>query len=389
MAQANTSQYIIFDIDSSSVGALVFERSVNRKTKKSSYRELFSIREYIVHHEKLDFDMFFLKTLSTFSLVAEKLIYYTDGSLEDIFINVSAPWVSSQLRTIHYEKEKDFVVDQQLIDHIVEKELAEPFHHTRDFREHKNLVHIEHRILDIFLNGYKAQKLHNQKVHDIDIRTLVSVMSSQTHRDFLHVVERVFHRGAQFFSNNFMLYHTTLLHFPHERDLVLLDISGELTEFELIIQGEFKKIGTLPTGTHFLKRIMAQKLSVGIEKLESLLRMYKEGFLDDTHHASLEKVMDYAFRQWLKYLYDFFAEIGKEYLIPHTFVVLAPDILHPWFFDRLSDADEIKEHMAHGKDISTLFIQESLQHGRESLISDDSLNFCLSFVEEYFLSQGK
>ena len=383
-----TSQYIIFDIDSSSVGALVFERGFNTKTKKNTYRELFSIREDIIKSEKLDFDMFFLETLSTFQHVAEKLIYYTDGSLEDIFVNISAPWVSSQLRNVHYEKEKGIVVNKQLIDHIVEKELSEPLHHTRDFREHKDLVHIEHRVLDIFLNGYKTNKFNNKKVRDIDIHTLVSVMSSQTHKDFLHIIEKVFHRGAQFFSNNFMFYHTAVSHFPDEHNMVLLDISGEITEILVSVSGELSKIGTIPVGVHFLKRHLSQELSLSIEKVESLLRMYQEEFLDRAHHKPLEKAMDVAFRKWLKYLYDFFAEVGKEHLVPHVFVILTPQILHDWFFDRMRSADEIKEHMARGKDISIMHIKEVQQQKTTEGISDDSLSFCLSFVEEYVFSRG-
>lgn len=60
MEKENTQHYIIFDIDSSSIGTLVFEKSFDEKLKKNVYHEVYTLRKQIIIGNNTDFDIFFL-----------------------------------------------------------------------------------------------------------------------------------------------------------------------------------------------------------------------------------------------------------------------------------------------------------------------------------------
>ena len=64
MEPETLQHYIIFDIDSSSIGTLVFERSIDKKTKHYVYREVFTTRKNIGPSQNTDLKIFFKKTLS-------------------------------------------------------------------------------------------------------------------------------------------------------------------------------------------------------------------------------------------------------------------------------------------------------------------------------------
>ncbi|MGB0925209.1 MAG: hypothetical protein ACPGTS_00700 [Minisyncoccia bacterium] len=390
MKQDFAQHYIIFDIDSDSIGALVFEKILNTKTKKDSYSEIFTVRKNINTQQGFSFDMFFLRTLSVFNDVAVAAHKYSGNNIANIYINISAPWVSSQKRVLHYKKDKEFVFTKDIEKQILEKELEKSLKQTYDFKDFNNLELVEQRTLDIYANGYPARSPYGKSVLDVDIHSLVSVMSADTKQSFNHVVERNFHRDAVFFSNTLMGYDSLTQLFPHENNILSMDISGEVTEISIIIDDHLKKNGVVPFGSAGVIRKLAELLQIPYQKAESLMVLYQENHLEENYRNQVESAMKKAFIFWFKEIYSFLGTVSAEHKIPSTIMLLAPENIQNWFNEWLLKTEEIKEHFSGQKPIALLDISSKFRDKNNMQfagISDENLALALWFVENSFLKK--
>ncbi len=392
MQKENTQHYIIFDIDSSSIGTLVFEKSFDEKTNKNIYHEVYTLRKNIATGHNKDFDIFFSRTLKVFEYLAERAHKYSGNNIAQVYINVAAPWASSQKRVIHYEKENEFTFTQDLANTIIEKELEEPLHHTHDFKDHKGLSLIERRTVDTFANGYPTKKPFGKKVKDVDIHSLISVMSDKTKDALTHVVERAFHTQAIYFSNTFMTYQSLIQIFPQENNITCIDVSGEVTEINIIVSDHLKKIGTIPVGAHHIVRQLSHLAKIPYAKAESLIKMYQHNTLEEQYKDDIESVMKESFIYWFKHFYDFLNDVSKEYLIPDTLCLLAPEYMQTWLNEWILKTEELGEHMHAQKKVSILDLKmlwrTSMKKDLQN-ISDDNLALCLNFVENFLIEKNK
>lgn len=390
MKNKNTQNYIIFDINSSSIGVLVFKAIFDTLLKKNIYHEVFSFREEITKGQTIDIETIFFRSLKSFESVAKKAHKYSGADIADIYINIAAPWISSQKRVIHYKKDKEFIFTKELADSLIDKEIKEPLFHTHDFKEHKDISLIERRTIDIFLNGYSSKNPYGKKIKDVDIYSLVSVMSTKTKKEFSHIVEKTFHQEAQFFSNSFMIYQSLLKLFPHENNITSIDISGEITEINIIINDHLKKIGTIPVGSQNIIRKLADNLNIPYVKAKALIIMYQDNKIEDTYRKIVEKAMKNAFMSWFKSLYHFFDIISLEYIIPDTISLLTPPYMQVWLGEQILKTEELAEHIHAHKNISILdfkMLWRSTQKKNFEQIKDDNLALCVEFVSNFLLKE--
>lgn len=379
--------YVIFDIDSSSIGTLVFEISHGKKYK---CKEVFTAREDILREQEVDFDKFFNKTIDVFKSLAEKAHKYSGNNITGVFLNVSAPWVSSQKRIIHFEKDDEFIFTKMIEDSIIEKELIKSFHYTNDFRNQKNLSLIERRTLDISANGYPTKNPYGKKVKDVDIHSLISVMSNETKNAFTYVIERAFHVKPEYFSNMFMNYKSITSLFKQEDDVLSIDISGEVTEIGVIIKDKLKKIGSIPAGINHIIRSLSKLLNISYLKAESILIMYQNDELDSKYKQSIDYAMKKSFLSWFRQFYEFLEEASREYIIPSTIHLLSQEYAYAWLSEWILKTEELREHITSQKNISILDTKMmwcKMNNVEFEHIKDDNLALCLGFVKNFILSK--
>ena len=373
-----TQHHILFDIDSSSIGVVVFEVSQNEKTKQKKHNIIFSTRNTIEVGTNVDAGFFLEKTLSVFHKTATQAHKESGNIIADIFINVSAPWASSQKRIIHFEKNKEFIFTQKIADTMIRDEIKEVLHRTIDFKNYKNLEMIERKTIDFYQNGYPTKKPFGKKIQDADIHSLVSVMSTEVKEQFIHVIERVFHVDeVEFISNIFMSYRSLLSLYPHENNLVHFDMSAKITEILVIVNDHLYRIGTIPVGSDYIVGTLAEKLNIPFVKAESLIVMYQQNALDNKYRNTIEHVMEKTFMSWFKHFYNFLDEVSAEEITPSTLSILAPDFMQGWLTEWILKTGDITEHIHAHKKISLLNIKQTLS---QDIADDINLSLCLEFL---------
>ena len=94
MSTQRLQQYIVLDIDSNSIGAMVIEK------QKKDNRVMYYERTPIHGEKDLSFDDFFLKTQRLLAHLSEAMTSVLSGEYFEIYVNLSSPWVSSQKRIL-------------------------------------------------------------------------------------------------------------------------------------------------------------------------------------------------------------------------------------------------------------------------------------------------
>ncbi len=382
---------IIFDIDSASIGAAVVACHYTAKGDLEKVRSVFELREDISLTTSINFDDFFARTLKTFEHVAKTVYLQALDSLEGVYCNVSAPWISSQKRIIHYEHKKPFEVTKKLVESCIEKEIESSFSTNLDFKHHGNVTLVERRTVDMYLNGYSSLKPYGKQANTMDIHSLSSVMSETTKQAFEHIVERVFSRKVHFFSNTFVSYQTVRTILPHEDSCIVLDISGELSEIFVIVDDHLKHIASFASGMNSIVRDVASRLHMGYQKAFSLVRLSHQESFDPHYQKTMTDVIDRAFRDWLQEFFAVLDALGKDGLLPDTLCLSMDHRLVDWFQHKLLQTDMLAQHMharsTHIKMVRTAEIfNQDLTHMHPTVVdfSDSQLAMVASFVSRIY-----
>lgn len=341
---ATIKNNIIFDIDSATVAGGVFEFAYDKQGSCIGVRELFSLRSKITNGASYTFEEFWRRTQKTLETVATEVHLRALIPIDEIYCNISAPWSSSQKRTIKYTKKKDFIFTKELADELIETEINDPLSKNLDYHEY-DVDLIDRKTVAIRANGYPVRDPIGKTMHDLEIDSLVTVMSEKTKEIFQHSIEKSFHRFPKFTSNIFVSYFDVEKSLPNTDDAIIIDVAGEMTEIMVIKNDHLESIGTLPNGIYHIIRDMADALNVSIAKAHKYIHLLPTEHLDHDHHIEIERALDAAYKKWLKEFYNFCDETSKKGLLPKTIVLKTYADSSAWFEILLLSSDELSEHM--------------------------------------------
>jgi len=379
--KVSTKKYtIIFDIDSTSIAGAVVEYAYNSDKQLVQAQEIFGLRKDMSNGQEYSFEDFFKKTLKTFEEVAQKVHLQALFSLDEVYVNLSSPWMSSQKRSIKYTKKNEFIFTKKLADELIQKEIDQPLSKNVDFYNHKVNLFDRHTV-GVFANGYPTRNPLGKKMFDLNIQSLTSVISSQTQEAFEHVVERAFHRKPIFLSNTFVAYNALVNTLPDQDDAIIVDISGELTELFVVMSDHLKHISSIPIGVNHLIRDLSQSLSLPFLKARSAMNMHQEGKLEKKYTKNIQSHFKKSFKIWLREFYSMLDSCTAEGLLPSTIILCAPDDLSLWMEEHILESDELKIHFHGNQKISLVHLQDQNMYSSDYLFRDSEIAVLAGFIE--------
>lgn len=382
MSIQNLQQYIVLDIDSTSIGGMLISKK-NRKGKKD--RVVYYDRQVIHSGKELSFDDFFLKTRRVLENICEKLARHLSGEDFAVYCNMSAPWVSSQKRTIHYEKKSDFEFTKELVEDLIKKEIEQPLI-GKDFKSDDGLVLIERRNIDVYANGYPTHKPYGKKMKSVDIHSLSTVMAIETKESFDSIIERYFHRQASYFSNIFMGYQSLKTVLPYEDNIINIDISGRVTEISIIKDDHLVNMGTIPVGTQHILHTLSELLSFSLSKTRSFIEMYQFGVLDEKYVSRVDLAIEKALGIWRKELYDFVDKIAKDGSLPSNICLSSEPTLQQWITELLLAGEELTVHMHASHRVAIIDMRKIFSENTTTDLDIDDQNMLMihSFIQKIY-----
>ena len=347
---AAIKHYLVFDVDSHSVGGGLFRIGYDAAGAVVSHEELSSVRKAITKGEIYPFERFFDATLKTLKQVATQIQKDALIPIEDLYLNVGAPWLSAERRITKKHYDRETTVTQADVSGIEDQ--------IKDYDLKKNRVYKDHRVVvvdvmttDYYANGYPVRDLVGKALTNLEIHSLVSVMSVTTKDAFTKVIHEVFHREPTMLSNTAIGYLAIRHLTPHLNDVILLDLSGETTELSVIKDDHLVGIGSVPVGTRHVVRTFQNGLDTSFKEAAAMLKRSAEGRLDDDYEQRIRPILERAFESWFDSFYELINRFSSEGLLPHTMVMKGHREDLAWFKERLLADDHLRAHFAGRADI--------------------------------------
>lgn len=324
---------LVFDIGSSSVGGALFVMQ-----KSGVPKIIYSIREPISLEKKSNFDRFFLLTLKSLEIVANKICMQGLGAPRKTFCMLSSPWYASQTRTILLKKDTPFVFNSKLADELTQKEIKlfkeeciEEYTHTKS-----KVLPIELKNMQIMLNGYVVPKPLNQRTRELEMTIFVSVSEEEVLEKIKEAVSKHFSSQNIKFSSFAMASFTVARDlFIHQDNFLLIDIGGEVTDISMVKKDILRSSISFSLGRNFMIRGISSVLDCSLDEAISYLSLYKDGHVEDSTLKKIEPVINKLKMEWLKKFQEALVDLSNDISIPSTIFLTVDQGLVDFFTETI------------------------------------------------------
>lgn len=343
----------VIDIGSGSVGvAIVYSENVTEKV-----HIIWSHREYLLMKEQPDIDTA-LRNMSTTLVNAllelgsngQKALYAFDPSLRITAVQtaICAPWSHTITKSIHYEKEHPFVVDQKLVSDLVASAGKKLMETTIDgeLLDEQGLEIIHEVTAGIELNGYFIRKPFGQTARTVSLAQITEVAEKKLLITLRDSIAKILPKASVEVYSFMYLYFQTLreLH-PDTSEICLIDVTNEATEIGIVRDDILRYVSHVPIGTFTLAREISRV--TGIPKEEAFTFLKERG--EDTTNLSEEKrkAVQKVFAAYQEELSSMFEHTGDTLSIPKTLFLHTERTTEAFFGEQLKQAAKTATHSEH------------------------------------------
>jgi hypothetical protein len=249
-----SKKIILFDFRSSSVAASI----IGIEKENHLPKIFFTKRENYYFTEAPKADEFInrahialkklIKNIHSFKIDDSNLDHVTS----EIHVLYGAPWYNPDFIEAHYEQDKPFIFNKELLAKIIKSA-------TKEIESNTEGEIIEKNIASILINGYETDSPFNKKATDVKMSLYLSHVANQTKEDIENIIKNNFHIDKIHSHSHASMFYTFLRNnFHSANNYVLLDISGEVTEVTIVRNSFFKKNITVPVGSHIFNRKLSE-----------------------------------------------------------------------------------------------------------------------------------
>jgi hypothetical protein len=311
-ATEKPTSFALIDIDSTSVGAALAH--IDAKNAAVLY---YSVREKIEakgHETPVD------AMIRTIGEVGHELTVSGapvlrqetgSGSVDKIAVSVGAPWQKTKIRIEALSEKKPFLFTKAVVSEILSKDTVVPDGYTKS----------NESILATLLNGYETEKPYGKKVTRADIVVLSSLIEKNTSERIEKSLREAYHtHSLTLHAFDSVAYTAFRELYPHEKDFLILDVSGEATDIAFVKRGLLVNITTIPHGINDLVRGVMSS-SVSLAQL-GLARESIQAVGNKEHTTPAVGFRDIE-KSWLDLIVEALQDASSKQALPHTIFLLA------------------------------------------------------------------
>ncbi len=264
--------------------------------------------------------------------------YFKDHekTIHKVLCVYASPWYVSKTKKVHVSNQKPFFVTKPFLDDVLTKEanLFEQELASGTYGEEfkSGIVLMEKTIVDARINGYSIDNPVGQKTTECDIVMYLGIGSAPVVDMVQGLITRHFPYTAQdIISHTFPLVVQTALQkiVPHEKNYILCDITGEVTDMTCVSDGVVKNTTSFPSGKFFLIRKLMQNLGVPAEVAQSFLHLWQTGNAQEDIETKIQEALLDVEREWSIYLEDALSHLGDIRSLPQKVYITADsDVVH-------------------------------------------------------------
>ncbi|MCX6703179.1 MAG: hypothetical protein NTV02_00610 [Candidatus Zambryskibacteria bacterium] len=257
-----------------------------------------------------------------------------DKKIAKVLCVFASPWYVSKTKKVPISNTKPFVITKAFLDDVILKE-TELFQkelqagaHGEEFK--KGVVVVEKTIVDARINGYFLNNPVGQKTNECVVTLYLGLSSEEI---VSRIQEELFtffhtkHLDCIFHSFPLVAHKTLSLLFPGEKDYLICDISGEVTDITKVSAGVVGDTKSFPSGKFFLIRKLAAVLDVPLDVALSFLHLWKSRGVTADMDEKINQVISDVEHEWSIYLEDALSSLGEISTLPKKiFITIDTDV---------------------------------------------------------------
>lgn len=327
---------LICDIGSASVGAALVR--ISRGDMHQSPVILVALREPLVFSDTLNFHTFLDTTLSALEKVVQGIAKSNRGGARELHVLLSSPWFAGQTRIVHIKKDEAFQVSKTMIDDLLNQEVTQ-FENTqiKKYMElDKTPKIIEQTIMQVLANGYSVSSPEKKKVKELSLSVFMSMAPEHVMATFREKIVKIYHHNLKtvFHTSLFSFFTIARDTFVEEKDFLIVDIGGEITDIGIVRGDILKETVSFPEGSNAILREYMNTVRVSLDEAERTLALYYGGTLEESRIPVVEKVLEQVGETWSRVLLQTLETFSKTNTVPAVVCLSAPARVLSWYADR-------------------------------------------------------
>ena len=331
--------FVVIDIGSASVGgALIYPKNSSDKT---SLVMTDACRFPVKLVKELSLQIFIKSLSESLNKVVNKIQASDNYSQpQAVFVFLPSIFVVSRTRVINHQSPgRDFSVNRKLVKKLVDgskKEFQDKWPKLFPAVIDDQTVELDDTVLEVRLNGYKINNPINKQANQLSLTHYYSLTSE--------AIKKKFNDQMLLWPDNAIEYHSFGLAYyrvmqylnPEEQDVILMDVTGELSDLYLVRGGLLLNNSSFPIGKNCILRQLAECLNTTGAEVYSTLTLFKQGKLEKRSYEKIEKALEGVRKEWLAGLVETLEILQGHYLLPEKLMIMGDDIVCQIFTDWLN-----------------------------------------------------
>jgi hypothetical protein len=238
-------------------------------------------------------------------------------TIENITVYFGAPDVISEIRTITYSQPQEFLYTTTIARDLLMRDQ----HLWSDTSESKS-VFVEQKAFSTKLNGYHLENPYEKRCTHVEIKTMVSISSSEYISRIRESLILNFHPKEIFFkSHTWDLYESYMVRTKKELHCFVFDFDHMHSTILSISEGLPEAIYMIPVGIHHLDMHLAQHCHIRKTEVPYLF-IQKKGLDTLLFHHTKDQIA-HAFSAWFSLYNPVFtmSALSRHGYLPHTLYI--------------------------------------------------------------------
>ena len=232
------------------------------------------------------------------------------GHIDRILVSVGAPWQKTAIRIEAISETKPFVFTPALLSEITKKNNVPT----------EGYIKSGESVIATLLNGYETPKPFGKKVTRADMIILSSLLNEKVAKEIEKTLRKTYHTHAltltAFASVTYAAFRDI---YPHEKDFLVLEVSGEATDIAFVKRGLLVDVATIPHGVNDLMRGASKNgTSISINQTGAVPPL-----IDPSRNARFTVQIEETEKIWLSNIEKVLQEASARHALPRTLFLLA------------------------------------------------------------------
>lgn len=234
-----------------------------------------------------------------------------------VILSIAAPWQDVSIQTCQKTEKKSFRFTKLVMDDMIMKAFA---------KTARGRIITNSMVVSIMLNGYVVTKPFGIKTKEVKMVVLGSYITKEITNSVTDIVTGAFHiDNVEITAFAPIVYSVLRSLYPDEKNMLIIDITGEMTDVVLIKNGMLTDITHTKRGLNVLRRSARDAGIRTVNSSESFYAIENAVLMDKEHNTQFTARIQQASALWFQDIAQILQALNVRYVLPKTIFILVDE----------------------------------------------------------------